>query len=158
MVSDRTGAQSSHPGFPAYDTHSSQRRLSHKGDIPYAQDQELKGTQHLLLSGPPKGVRRKMSALGERTSTPSKPRPHISLDKGRLQLQFRGLALFSGLFYTNLLFMAWDTGFPCKAMTLMRLKNVLGVAGLGLKKTLRNMWPVEARTPDVWLGSKRSLG
>lgn len=66
--------------------------------------------------------------------------------------------MFLGLFYTNLLFMAWDTGFPCKAMTLMRVKNVLGVAGLGLKKTLRNMWPVEARTPGVWLGSKRSVG
>lgn len=90
----------------------------------------------------------KKSVSASRTSTPSRPRPPISLDKDRLQLQFRGLALFSGLFYTNLLFMAWDTGFPCKAKTLMRLKNVLGGSGSWIKENIKKY--VNRGSKNAW--------
>lgn len=80
---------------------------------------ESKGRQYLPFPGPHREFsRRKCFGLMNLHLFQASL---ASLRGGRLQLEFRNLALFSGLFYANLLFMAWDTGFPCKAMTLMRL-------------------------------------
>lgn len=100
-------------------------------ETPTDPDPGTQGYTVPTLPGPHREGSRRKSLLqsNELAHLPGHPPP--CMETSSSWMEFRGLVLFSGLFYTNLLFMAWDKGFPCKAMTLMRLKNMLGVAGLG---------------------------
>lgn len=86
---------------------------------PQAQALESKGTYYPAFPGLLREVSRKKSLLWPNELPPLPGLIHLPARRQAPAGVQKPCFVF-GLFYSNLLFMAWDTGFPCKAMVSMK--------------------------------------